>query len=419
MTSATRKRLLAVGAIAVVLALPFVFGGGGEDGKLVQTEAAEARQVRASILASGNLVFREQAELSPEVIGRVRAILVEEGDRVEAGQVVLQLDEQVFRAEVEQQQASVRQQRIGIERQQLNVDNQRRKFERIKELHGRGLVDQNTFEDARHALEMSEIELRASREALGQTEAILSQARERLAKTEIRAPISGTVVAVHIEVGETAVASSTGIAGSSLMTIADTGTLMTEVNVDEADIARVAVGQDVSVFAAAFPDTALQGSVESIPLAPRSSGMGMAQQGNASLARSYSVKVRLADPGSLALRPGMTCRAEIYTASAAEALAVPVQAVFSNNEASTEVAPGKAPPEEEHFVFVAADGKAERRVVQVGLSDDSHQEITAGLQPGEQVVVGPYKVLRHLKDGEALRIEDGDDGDGGPEASAS
>jgi HlyD family secretion protein len=156
------------------------------------------------------------------------------------------------------------------------------------------------------------------------------------------------------------------------------------------------------VFAAAFPDTALPGTVESIPLSPRSAVGGS----NNALARDYSVKVELDDPQQLALRPGMTCRAEIYPDSAEQALAVPVQAVFSNNLADTEIAPGKAPPAEEHYVFVDAEGRAERRVVQVGLSDDSHQEIRSGLKPGERVVIGPYKVLRHLKDGETLKIVD-------------
>jgi HlyD family secretion protein len=411
------KRWIGIFAVVALIAVPVLLKrtGGGDSGKPVEVEAAASRTVRASILASGNLVFREQSQLSPEVIGKVRAVLVDEGQQVEQGQVVLQLDEQVYRAEVAQAEAFVRQQRINIERQQLNVANQQRAFRRSEEVHRRKLIDDARNDEARHAYEMAEVELRASRETLQQAEAQLAQARERLAKTEIRAPIAGTVMAVAIKVGETAVASSTGIAGSSLMTIADVDSLMTEVNVDEADIARIAVGQEVAVFAAAFPETALRGTVESIPLSPRSSGVAAAA--GSSLARSYSVKVRLERPAELALRPGMTCRAEIYTSGGGEVLAVPVQAVLSNNSAQTEVASGKPAPEEEHHVFVAVDGKAERRVVKVGVSDDSHQEIRAGLQPGERVVVGPYKVLRHLKAGEALSVQGSAGDDDGKAAS--
>lgn len=389
------KRWLILGAVLLMIAVPVFLKSRGTEAKAVEVQEVAAREVKASILASGNLVFRDQALLSPEVIGKVRAVLVEEGDRVEEGQVVLRLDEQVYQAEVAQQEAFARQQRINIERQQLNLANQERQWQRVRELHARGLLDDTQADTARHAAELAAVELRASREALRQAEAALQQARERLARTEIRAPIAGTVMAVDIKVGETAVSSATGIAGSSLMTIADPDSLMTEVNVDEADIARISVGQAVDVFAAAFPDTALRGEVESIPLSPRNVGQ------QAALARNYAVKVRLLDPGALALRPGMTCRAEIYTANADNVIAVPVQAVFSTNQASARAKEGAEVPVE-HYLFVEVDGKVERRVVEVGLSDDSWQEVRSGLRAGERVVTGPYKTLRHLKDGEAV-----------------
>jgi HlyD family secretion protein len=394
------KRWIGIGAIVVVLALPFVFrGGAGGSAKQVEVEKVAPRPIRASILASGSMVFRDQAQLSPEVIGKVRAVLVEEGDHVEKGQVVLQLDEQIYAAEVAQQEANVRQQRINIDRQNVNLKTQELQWQRSRKMHERKLLDDNSFDTARQSFELAGIDLRTSREGLGQAEAMLNQARERLAKTEIRAPISGTVVSLEIKVGETAVSSATGIAGSSLMTIADTNSLMTEINVDEADIARIREGQEVAIFAAAFPDTAVTGKVENIPLSPRS------VVGSTSLARDYTVKVQLTDTKSLDLRPGMTCRAEIFTDSASEALAVPVQAVFSNNDASTDAAPGKTKVDIERFVFVEKDGKAERRIVTVGLSDDSYQEIKSGVKDGEHVVTGPYKILRHLKDGESLEVQ--------------
>jgi HlyD family secretion protein len=221
------KRWLIVATIVALIALPVLLKSRGGDAKAVEVEEVAPREVKASILASGNLVFREQALLSPEVIGKVRAVLVEEGDQVEAGQVVLRLDEQVYQAEVAQQEAFVRQQRINIERQRLGVDNAERQWNRVRELSRRGLLDDTQSDNARHAFEVAKVELRASREALKQAEASLQQARERLAKTEIRAPIAGTVMALDIKVGETAVSSATGIAGSSLMTIANADSLMT------------------------------------------------------------------------------------------------------------------------------------------------------------------------------------------------
>jgi HlyD family secretion protein len=219
----------------------------------------------------------------------------------------------------------------------------------------------------------------------------------------VRAPISGTITALDIKVGETAVASQVSIAGSTLMTIANTATMLTEVNVDEADIARVAVGQEVAIHTAAYPDEALAGKVLSIPLSPKQNPAAAAQ--GASKSRNYDVKVALLDTKNLALRPGMSVRAEVFVSSSGKSLALPLQAVLSNNEESTEGPKKKGKKAEiktESWVFVAKDGKAEKRIVTTGASDDSMQEIRSGLASGETVVTGPYKVLRQLNQGDAL-----------------
>ena len=267
------------------------------------------------------------------------------------------------------------------------------------------MIADQQVDDARYAVELARVDLRNSKESLQQAEAVLNQSRELLGKTSIRAPISGTVTALDIKVGETAVASQVGIAGSSLMTIANVATIMTEVNVDEADIARVRIGQEVSIHTAAFPDTELKGTVQTIPLSLK---RDLTAQSGASQAKNYSVKVRLVDTKELALRPGMTCRAEIYTASSGKALAAPLQAVLSNNDEKTEVVKGKKEQgtvKTENYLFVSKDGVAEKRIVKIGLSDDSLQEILSGVQAGEVIIVGPYKVLRHLNAGDRIKAE--------------
>ena len=189
------------------------------------------------------------------------------------------------------------------------------------------------------------------------------------------------------------------------MTIANTSTMMTEVNVDEADIAKIVPGQEVAIHTAAYPDTPLKGEVTIIPLSPKQT-MGAPQAG-ASLARSYNVKVKLSDTKGVTLRPGMTCRAEIFTASSGKSLSLPLQAVLSNNDENTDLAKKKGSRDKvqvktEHWVFVNKDGKAEKRVVTVGVSDDSQQQILSGVKAGEGVITGPYKILRHLKPGDAV-----------------
>jgi HlyD family secretion protein len=403
------KRQYLVGmAIVAALCVPIVMKvTRSEPARPVEVEKIGYRNIKSSILASGHLLYEEQVLLSPEVIGKVSTIFVQEGQKVSKGDLLLHLDDQTYRAEVAQQEAAVRQQRIVIEQQQLNLSNQENQLKRKTELHRMKMIADIQIDDARYAVDAARIELRNSRSRLEQVEAILKQSNERLAKTNIKSPISGTITALNIKVGETAVASQVGIAGSSLMTIANTATMMTEVNVDEGDIAKIIVGQEVEIHTAAYPDSPIKGEVLTIPLSPK---QNPAQSG-ASLARNYNIKVKLSDTRDLVLRPGMTCRAEIFTATSGKSLALPLQAVLSNNDENTELAPKKNGKKDkveiktEHYVFVDNAGKADKRVITVGVSDDSQQQILGGVKAGEAVITGPYKILRHLKQGDRVTTE--------------
>ncbi len=404
-----RAYLVGLGLVGLICVPVVLKIARGEPARAVETEKVGYHKIKSSILSSGHLLYKEQVLLTPEVIGKVTNILVKEGGKVAAGDIVLHLDDQSYRAEVAQQEAAVRQQRIDIEQQQINLANQEGQYRRKTELHKVKMISDSALDDARYAFQLAQNALRNSRSRLEQVEAILKQSKERLAKTTIRAPIAGTVTALDIKVGETAVASQVSIAGSSLMTIANTSTMIAEVNVDEADIARVMVGQDVAIHTAAYPDTAIEGAVLEIPLSPKQGVSGPGQVGP-SLSRNYNIKVRLSDYGALRLRPGMTCRAEIFTSHSGQSLALPLQAVLSNNEESATLT-GKrdnkkpeATVNVENYVFVAKDGKAEKRVITLGMSDDNMQAVAAGLNAGESVITGPYKLLRQLRAGDRITV---------------
>ncbi|MCG2583695.1 efflux RND transporter periplasmic adaptor subunit [Massilia sp. TS11] len=385
-----KRKLIAAAAIAAVIGVPIAVKYSGAKPKTeAELAKVESREIHPSILASGNLVFRQEVQLSPEVIGKVSEVLVKEGDKVEKGQVLLRLDPSTYKADVAQQEAGLRNASVSIERAQINVENQQRNLDRMRKLAADKFIDVSKLDEAKHQADLAGVELRAARESFQQVQALLTQARERLAKTEVRAPISGTATNVSIKVGETAVASATGIAGSSLATIADVSSMIAEVNVDEGDIARVAPGLTARIFPSAFVDKPLSGTVESVSLAPKAAQLGAASgQG-----RSYVVKVRLAD-NQLALRTGMTCRVEIVTGSGGAKPVVPVQAVMLSEAVGKE--------KRSNYVFVVADGVARKKTVELGISDDANQEITKGLNLGETVAVGPARVLRELRDGDTV-----------------
>ena len=381
------KRWLAAAAITLLVAVPValkIFGG--KEGKEVEVERAAERVITPSILASGTLVYQNQVSLVSEVIGRVDELLVKEGDEVAKGQVLLRLDGEGSRAEIAQLAATRRQAELNVERQRVNRDAAAAKMRRYEVLREKGLIEATKYDEFLQAQNVAEVELKTSREAVTQAEAQLQQSRQRLAKTEIRSPIDGKVTSVTIKRGETAVPSAVSIAGSNLMVIADTRHMFAEINVDEADIGRIAIGQEAKVVPAAYPDRSLRGKVEQVALTPR--------QATAGQSRAYPVKIRL-ESGDIAFHPGMSCRAEIATGKAGgtKNLGVPLQAVQYEDA-------GKA-GKSRTSVFVLVDGRTVKREVDTGVADDGHIEILKGLKKGEAVIVGPAKTLRFLRDGEA------------------
>lgn len=388
-----RKLLLILLLVAGVVALPFVnryfFG---VDAKEVTVAPVSQRVISPSILASGSLVHYEQVMLSSEVIGKVAEIFVEEGDRVKTGQFVLRVDDRNFLAGLEQAKASVRLNTIDIERQEVRIENLGRQFERTRSLFERDLVGEEEFDTMRNQLELAGIDLKSSRERLAQAQAQLEQVNDQLSKTRIVSPIDGVVTSLDIKVGETAIASSTNIPGSSLMTIANPQSIYTEVLVDEADVANLAVGQRAEIVAIAYPDEPIQGVVRYI------ANTAKIEPGRQGL--SFTVEIDILEAGDVVLRPGMSCRAEIFTSRDQAVAAVPIQALVFEEDRSQLLS--------EYYIFVNEDGVARKTPVQVGASDDEYQELTSNIDGEVEIVVGPDRELRHLLDGdrlEATRVE--------------
>lgn len=399
-----RKLLVFAGLGVALVALPLVARLGRDDGgKAVEAATVTAQAIRSSVLASGVLAYREQVQLRSELIGKAADVPVEEGARVKAGDVVVALDPQQYQAQVDQQRANVRQQQLAIERQQVLLANMERQVQRTQALFERKLVDANTREAAVNELALARVDLRSRQQQLTVAQALLEQAEDSLDKTRIRSPIDGLVIQLDVKPGEAVIAGTTNIPGSTLAVIADTSAMLAELRVDEADIAQVKVGQSAAIYPAAHSDTALAGTVESIATS--------AQRAEGQQNLSFEVKVLLAGVEAGAIRPGMSCRAEVHTETSEDALAVPLQAVQYDEEAATgedgEDAAGQdSAASDQPYVFVIADGKAVRRDVATGISSDSHIEITAGLKAGEQVAAGPFRVLRSLRDGDSVTVKD-------------
>ncbi|MFI4921375.1 MAG: efflux RND transporter periplasmic adaptor subunit [Gammaproteobacteria bacterium] len=393
-----RKLIITLAVIGGLVLLVLIAKLGQRDsGTQVEISKVEARTIRSSILASGELQYKDPVELKPEVIGKISAIPVVEGQRVRKGQVVLRLDPELFQAQVAQQQAAVQQAQIAIQSQKLTVDNLQLQYQRQQQLYKQHLVDSNTFDNLKNQLDLADTEMQNREQALQIAQAELAQSQQSLSKTVITSPIDGMITSLPVKVGETVI-TGTNIAGSTLMDIADPSEVLADVQVDEADIANVKLGEDANIDAVSFPDRTLHGKVQFVASSVTDTSNSLTTSSSASQGRTFEVKIAIGDKDIGVLKPGMSARAEIFTQSTPDTLAVPVQAIlYENDPASKSLEPTSGA-----YVFTVEDGKAKKITVTTGVSSDTYQAVTSGLKQGDTVVSGSYQTLHHLSDGSAV-----------------
>ena len=402
-----KKNLIILGVVIALVALAYFKSIGSSEALQINVTQAEIQDIKSSILASGTLIYKQQVQLRSEVIGQVSEVLIDEGDPVTKGQILMRLEPRTFTADVEQQAAYVRIQTIAIERQQKQLENISSQWQRNLNLYERKMIGDDAFELIDNQYALAKIDLRSREESLRQAQATLDKAQERLDKTVFRSPINGVATSVDIKVGETAISGTTNIAGSNLITVADPSSILVEVEVDEADIANIELNQRADIYAVAFPDTALSGVVQTIATSAKRTDR---RQG-----LSFTVKILLDASVDVAIRPGMSCRAEIYTNMKGDTVAVPIEAVVFEDENSDEanldteqnsdsmsISSGSE-SKSKSIVFVMRDGQAVKREVELGISNDQLQEIISGVEVGDQVITGPARMLSKIKDGSAVR----------------
>ena len=379
-----RKLLIAGGLVAGLVVLVLLASGRGGPAPEVDVAEAVHATLADTTLASGNLVFETQIQLRPEVSGRVAEVLVEEGDEVEQDQLLMYLDRDTFVANLTSADAGVEAAQLALRRLREADADLRRQLQRHEELEARQLVSRDAYEQLRSRRQMSSLQAGEAEQALAQQLALRDQAADQLRRSEFRAPIAGRIISVDIKPGETVIAGTTNIVGSDLMVLADTGALLAELRVDEADITRIRTGQRVEVFAATAPNDPVAGKVVHI-------GSSARQIGSAE-GLAFRVKVLLDDTDT-DLAPGVSCRAEIVTAQGEPSINVPVAAVRRDDDGQ--------------FVWrLDADGTVRRTPVEPGLSNDVEQALRSGLEPGQRVVTGPGRTLAQLSDGQRVTLRE-------------
>lgn len=350
-------------------------------------ETAAERVVQESVVAPATLVFRRTASLRSEVLAKVVAIEVKEGDEVKEGTVLLRLDPQTLTAVLAREEAGLRQNQINIDRQRNLVALRTQTLSRSVALLQSRLINQARVDEDRSQLSLAEADLRSAEQAFERAVASVAEAREQLGKTVVRAPFDGKVISIPIAVGEVAVPSMSSMAGASLAKIVDTSSLQAKAAIDERDVGRIAIGQQAEVFVASNQTTPLKAKVADIAfevVQTRTTGTG---------ANSIEVTLDVVPNPTVVVRAGISARASIFTGSSEKQVAVPVQAVVVVPRSRTV---------NDYFVWVIEGRLARKRNVVIGDSDSRYQAIKSGIRKGEQVVVGPPRVLDRLREGQSV-----------------
>ena len=436
--------------IVVVVVSAVILGGAGlmawksrksKQAETVRIEKAERGELTEFISAPGEIEPLKKVEISAKVSARIVELPYEEGDRVTcrnpeaeppaAASILVQLDSKDLEshlrsaqagraaqaAQVEVEKSGIASQRAALEGLAASLEEAERDFARKKGLLESQDISQSLFDQAKyradglraqfaaakHTLESAELNLVVLQHNLEAADARIAQAEEALSYTTIRSPIDGVVTRINAEVGEVVMTGTMNNPGTVIMEVADLSQMLVVAEVDEADIGELKAGQEAKVYVQAFKDVELKGTVDSIALTHRWSRNGT---------KYFRTEILLEnDPNVGKLYSGLTADVDIQTRSHTDVVKVPSQAVLAREvdslplevrDNSAELDKGKT---HATVVYRYNDGKAVVTPVKIGASDLTHTIITAGVSEGDNVVVGPYKVLDGLKHDQNLKDE--------------
>ena len=313
------------------------------------TVSAEIRDIESVIEMSGDVQPATQLDVKPEVGGRLKRLHVKPGDHVKAGMLLVEIDDRDILSEL---QSSL----TEIEGAQLSVDKTRKNFERAKDLFEQKLISREAYDNlgSEHAI---------AQNSLSKAERKKQLVEDKLSKTKVIAPGDGTVLTVPVVEGQVVISAASVNSGTTLMTIANLSKLIVETHVNQIDVSKLALEQEVMLSAESIRDESLEAVIKFIaPVATVKNAV-----------KGFTVQAIIEKP-SERLRPGMTVQMRVPLANAEGVLAIPVTAVFKGEGNS-------------RIVYVRDGERTEKRPVKIGVMNTEHAQVLQGLKAGEQVLL--------------------------------
>ncbi len=391
------------GALLLVAVIIFAsVRGGGSKGEKVYVEPVKPRDIQAIVTAPGEVNPKVKVNISAHIVGKIEHLYFNEGDMVRKGRKLVDLEKFAYQAQYDRARAEAANRRIEVQRARAGVATAEAAYKRAVNLERQGIQAQELFDHTRQEFQNAQAAYASAEGGVRQADAMLQQARTDLDRTTIVSPIDGKAVQLNAHEGEVVITGTMNNPGSVIAIIADLSEILVEAEVGETEVVGIRVGQKAKVHVDAVPDKEYIGHVEEIGSSAavrQNSGTGM---------RYFKVKVAIDNPDER-LKPGMTSQVAIVTTTAGAALSLPIQSVVERVPPS--LAKGKKDEEERDdntpkrkYVFIVRDGKAKMSEVSTGVSDATHVAIVSGAKAGDQVVSGPFRVLKKLHDGDKVEV---------------
>lgn len=363
-----KKKLIIAASTIIILVIIIVLNVRKSGGVNVEVSKVERGQIEEIVSAPGEIQAKEERKINSEVTAEVVKLLVEEGDWVEKGQVLVKLDST-------EQFAAYQRALANVSAQRADLEFRKEQMKRKKELYKKGLISRENFENIVTEVELAQSNLENARTELG-------RAKRSLQRTIIRSPIPGTVMDINKEEGEVVVAGTMHNPGSVLLTVSDLGEMEMVAEVNESEIPLVSTGDTARITVDAFADTTFKGNVyykANMPIDAAASG-----------AVEFEVKISI--PHHAGMLPGMSANCEIVTAKKDSVLRIPLQSLVSKDKKR-----GVYRVEKEKTKFVE---------VKTGITEGMWTEIKEGLEENDLIVTGPLKTLMNLSDNQKVIWEE-------------
>jgi HlyD family secretion protein len=395
----------------------------------VTTETAIRKTIVQTVSATGKIQPEVEVKISPEVAGEIIELPVDDGMQVKKGDLLLKIKPDSYKALVEQQEAAISAAKATNLQQRATMMKTEHDLKRAEDLFNKKLISEQEYNAGQAAYDVAKNTYESSLHEIERAEASSSQARDQLSKTTIYSPLNGTITILNSKLGERLVATGQ-FAGTEVMRVADLTHMQAIVDVNENDVVNVKLGDKASVKIDAYGDRKFKGVVQQIANTGKTTGAGTQEE-----VTNFEVKIRI-DDHDVALRPALSCTADIQTNEAKDVVAVPMQAVTirtgesnlspeeiekkkqkvaqrDKGDNNAEFVDGRAEKAQKEgreklakVVFLKKGGKAEMAKVTTGISDDTYTEIKSGIRPGDEVISGSYSVIsRKLKEGAKVTLD--------------